>query len=144
VGDIVKEHKCHEGRDDEFDSFILDEDKLLDVMEPMLEECAEKGIGVVVDFHSVSFFPERWFDLVLVLRSDTAVLYDRLTDRGYSEKKRTENVQCEIMQVVLDEAKESYAHEIVHEVPSNTKEELESNVSRMVQWTAQWISEKNS
>lgn len=32
VGDLVKEHKCHEGKDDDFDSLILDEDKLLDLM----------------------------------------------------------------------------------------------------------------
>ena len=34
VGDVVKEHKCYEGKDDEFDSYILDEDKLCDVLEP--------------------------------------------------------------------------------------------------------------
>ena len=32
VGDLVKEHECHEGTDKDFDSFILDDDKLLDVM----------------------------------------------------------------------------------------------------------------
>ena len=33
-----------------------DEDKLCDVMEPMMAEG-----GNVVDFHSCEFFPERWF-----------------------------------------------------------------------------------
>lgn len=28
VGTIVKEKSCHEGRNDEFDCFILDEDKV--------------------------------------------------------------------------------------------------------------------
>lgn len=32
VGDLVKEHQCHEGIDNEFDSLILDEEKLLDEM----------------------------------------------------------------------------------------------------------------
>lgn len=37
--------------------------------------------GYIVDFHSCDFFPERWFDLVVVLRANTAVLYDRLKER---------------------------------------------------------------
>jgi adenylate kinase len=37
--------------------------------------------GVIIDFHTVDFFPERFFDLVLVLRTDNTVLYDRLAFR---------------------------------------------------------------
>jgi len=110
----------------------------------MLEAAAEAGEGLVVDFHSCEFFPERWFDLILVLRANTDVLFDRLKDRKYSEKKRTENIQCEIMQVVLQEAKESYDEHIVHEVQSNTIEELESNVDRVEQWCKQWILDNSN
>eukprot|EP00519_Triparma_laevis_P011719 CAMPEP_0182516084 /NCGR_PEP_ID=MMETSP1321-20130603/39522_1 /TAXON_ID=91990 /ORGANISM="Bolidomonas sp., Strain RCC1657" /LENGTH=163 /DNA_ID=CAMNT_0024723615 /DNA_START=82 /DNA_END=570 /DNA_ORIENTATION=+ len=122
VGDIVKSEKCYESRDEEFDSYILDDDKLIDEMEPMVEDG-----GCVVDFHSCEMFPERWFDLVLVLRANTEVLFDRLTERNYSEKKREENMTAEIMQVVAEEARESYAEEIVHEVQSNTVEDMEGN-----------------
>lgn len=59
-------------------------------------------------------------------------------DRGYTPKKMSENVECEIMQVVLEEAKESYPEEAVHEVSSNTVEDLESNVSRVSQWLEAW------
>lgn len=62
----------------------------------------------------------------------------RMHGRGYSSKKVSENVECEIMQVVLEEAKESYPEEAVHEVPSNTVEDLESNVSRVSQWLEAW------
>jgi adenylate kinase len=37
--------------------------------------------GKIVDFHSCGIFPERWFDLVLVLRADTNVLYPRMEKR---------------------------------------------------------------
>jgi len=47
-------------------------------------------------------------------------------------------MECEIMQVVLQEARDSYANEIVHEVPSNTIEDMESNVTRIQQWATQW------
>ncbi|GMI21188.1 hypothetical protein TrCOL_g1897 [Triparma columacea] len=133
VSEIVKSHNCHEGRDEEFDTYILDDDKLIDTMEPMVESG-----GCVVDFHTCDVFPERWFDLVLVLRANTDVLFDRLTERGYSDKKRNENMESEIMQVVVEEARESYAEEIVHEVQSNTVEDMDSNVERMVSWVAAW------
>ena len=82
-------------------------------------------------------------DLVLVLRADTNTLFDRLVERNYSEKKRDENVECEIMQTVLEEAMESYRHEIVHELQSNTIEQLEENVERVVAWYDAWKGENS-
>ena len=95
--------------------------------------------GKVVDFHSCEFFPERWFDLVLVLQADTDVLYDRLVARNYSNKKIDENMEAEIMQVVLEAARESYSEEIVHVLASNTLDDMESNISRVEQWLQSWL-----
>lgn len=134
VSELVKTEGFHEGYDKEFDSYILDEDKLLDDLEIKLE-----AGGCVVDFHNCELFPERWFELVLVLRVDNTLLFDRLKDRGYSDHKIAENVECEIMQVILEEARESFAEEIVHEVKSETIEEMDSNVDRVVQWLEQWV-----
>eukprot|EP00977_Amphora_coffeiformis_P013643 scaffold3608_cov183-Amphora_coffeaeformis.AAC.30 len=141
VGELIQQHKCYEGRDEELDTNILDEDKLLDLMEPMVDEAADEGMGCVVDFHVCEIFPERWFDLVLVLRTTTEVLFDRLAQRGYADKKRSENMDCEIMQVILEAARESYDVSIVHEVPSNSLEDMESNVERVRQWSQQWIKD---
>eukprot|EP00547_Thalassionema_nitzschioides_P014669 CAMPEP_0194236204 /NCGR_PEP_ID=MMETSP0158-20130606/3524_1 /TAXON_ID=33649 /ORGANISM="Thalassionema nitzschioides, Strain L26-B" /LENGTH=182 /DNA_ID=CAMNT_0038969911 /DNA_START=15 /DNA_END=560 /DNA_ORIENTATION=- len=138
VGDLVKEHKFYDGLDEKLDSYYLDEEKLLDYMETSLKECDDEGLGVVCDYHSCELFPERWFDLVLVLRAKTDVLFDRLSKREYSDQKRQENLECEIMQVVLDEAKEAYAKDIVIQLPSNTIEEMESNIQRAQTWVEQW------
>ena len=94
--------------------------------------------GVVVDFHSCELFSERWFDLVVVLHVGTDKLYDRLSEQNYKAKKRSENVECEIMNVVLDEAMESYDMNIVQELKSNSLEELEQIVDRIEQWCVQW------
>ncbi|KAH8075337.1 adenylate kinase [Aureococcus anophagefferens] len=83
---------------------VLDEDKVLDAMEPKLG-----AGGCVVEYHACELFPERWFDLVLVLRAGTEILYDRLAARGYAEAKLQENLQCEIMQTILEEAREARA-----------------------------------
>lgn len=76
VGEIVKTKQFYEGYLEEFDTHVLDEDKLLDDLEETLKEG-----GKVVDFHTCDIFPERWFDLVLVLRAETSSLYDRMVKR---------------------------------------------------------------
>ena len=59
-----------------------DEDRLLDELEPVM------ALGNnVVEHHSVGLFPERWFDLVLVLRTDNTLLYDRLAARCDTGRK---------------------------------------------------------
>ena len=98
-----------------------------------LEDALAAG-GVVLDYHSCDFFPERWFDLVVVLTTDNASLYDRLAARGYSPSKITANVECEIMRVCVDEAAGAYDEAIVKVLPSNTVEEMEENVA----WAAGW------
>lgn len=42
------------------------------------------------------------------------------------------------MEVLLEEARESYDEEIVIELKSNTAEEMETNVERIQAWLEQW------
>lgn len=63
------------------------------------------------------------------------------TFRGYTGKKLTDNVECEIFQTLLEEAKSSYAEEIVHELTSDTTEDRESNLNRIESWIEQWTKD---
>lgn len=129
VGDWVKERQLHTGWDDEHQCLTLDEDKVCDAMEPQMAEG-----GNVVDFHSCDFFPERWFDLVVVLQTDNTILYGRLEARGYPQAKISENVQCEIMNVVVEEARSSYREEIVWFLSSNSPEDISANIAKVRDW----------
>ncbi|KAH8887475.1 P-loop containing nucleoside triphosphate hydrolase protein [Thozetella sp. PMI_491] len=133
VNQIVKDRDCHEGWDEEYQSWIVDEDKLLDA----LEEEVKDG-GCIIDWHACDLFPKRWVDLVVVLRVDSQTLYDRLTARKYPEVKLQENLDSEIMEVILQEARESYDEEIVVELTSNTSDEMETNIDRIEAWMKQW------
>jgi adenylate kinase len=79
------------------------------------------------------FFPERYFQRVLVLRTENSVLWNRLTSRGYSAEKVQENVQAEIMQVILEEAREAYKPELVLEVRNDNIQQLQANIATAVQ-----------
>ena len=95
--------------DDEYKTYILDEDRVMRLARRAcpyfcelltlfwrvgacymqllyeLEDKLEDG-GVVLDYHSPELFPERWFDLVLVLRADNSVLYRRLESRSVQHR----------------------------------------------------------
>ena len=45
------------------------------------------------------------------------------------------------MQSILDEARESYDVNIVQELRSETYEDLEENVNRVVRWLENWKAE---
>lgn len=164
VNQIVKDEGFHEGKDEETGSWIVDEDKvripsvadttknelhghvantnitqLLDYLEE--QNISENG-GCILDWHACDLFPERWVDLVVVLRCDSTVLYDRLTARGYKDKKLDENMDSEIMQVLLDEAREAYKEEIVVELRSDGADDVEGNLERIEQWVENWKKDR--
>jgi adenylate kinase len=153
VNKVAEERSCYDGRDAELGSWIVDEDKvglsrahhggracqadvglrqLLDAVEAELQEG-----GYLIDWHACDLFPVSWVDLVIVLRADTATLYDRLTARGYGARKLDQNMDAEIMQVLLDEARGAFDEKVL-ELQSNTMEDLDANVESVVLWMEQW------
>ena len=157
VGQFAKDRGMLGEYDEVFQCHELDEDKIIDELEETMQRLPKAGTvssetgqkrthkTVLIDHQVIDFFPERWFDIVFVLRTDNTILYDRLGKhgRGYSDKKLQDNIECEIFQTVLDEAKECYPSEIVHELPSNSETDLEQNIDRVISWISQWISDNS-
>lgn len=85
----------------------------------------------VAEYHSSEFFPERWFQAIYVVRCNTDILFKRLEQRGYNSKKIQNNVEYEIFQMALDEAKSSYKPNIVFEFRGETEEQLEENLEKV-------------
>ncbi len=131
VSRFARERNLLEGYNKKLDCHYLDEDGVLDELEPIMVNGS-----VLLDHHSVDWFPERWIHLVVVLRCSTHVLHDRLTAREYCHEKRNENMQAEIMQVVLDEAKESYPNITVLELLSDTQEQQHENIKQITRTIA--------
>eukprot|EP00960_Hanusia_phi_P012532 366157-Hanusia_phi.AAC.5 len=112
--------------------------------------------------HRSSWFPERFFDLVVVLTCENGILYKRLKARGYDENKVTcvvslawttlpvlrddarqdrmtisqitENVECEIMQ----EAHDSYKSEKIKTFRSETEEQLKHAQATVSDFIQEW------
>jgi adenylate kinase len=64
--------------------------------------------------------------------------------RKYPELKMQENIDSEIMEVLLQEARESYDEEIVVELSSNDADEMDANVERIEAWLENWRKDNNA
>ena len=74
----------------------------------------------------------------MVLRVDSSTLYDRLRARNYPEAKLQENLDAEIMEVLIQEARDAYDDKIVVELRSDTTTEMDENLGRIERWLEQW------
>ena len=72
------------------------------------------------------------------MRCDNKILYDRLKSRNYGEEKLQENLDCEIMEVLLQEARDAYDSDIVVELKSEKTEDVDANAERIESWVQQW------
>ena len=95
-----------------------------DELEPLM---SQRG-GIILEFHSCDFFPERWFQLVVLLRCNNTLLFDRLKERGYKDEKITENVECEIFGELAAEVAESYKPEVTMELVSEEVDHMQQNM----------------
>ena len=99
VSELVKEKMLHDGFDEEWQTYLVDEDKVrlcigivptsaahvrsirkfqvVDELEPLVDA----GGGLILDWHTCDAFPERWIDLVVVLQCNHTQLWDRLEAR---------------------------------------------------------------
>ncbi|KAK4440772.1 Adenylate kinase isoenzyme 6 [Sesamum alatum] len=113
VGDLVKEKNLHDGWDEEFECYVINEDLVCDELEDLMEEG-----GNILDHHGCDFFPER----------------------VYTGKKLSNNIECEIFQVLLEEAKDSYPEDIVVALRSDCIDDINTNVSTLSDWVRSWSS----
>ncbi|XP_047324471.1 adenylate kinase isoenzyme 6 homolog [Impatiens glandulifera] len=126
IVDLVKEKNLNHGFNDEID-LICNE----------INHMMELG-GNIVDYHVCYFFLEEWFDLVVVLQTEISELYDRLINRDYSDSKLKHDIECEVFEVLLEDAKSSYSEDIVKPMKSNTLDDVNSNVDTLMAWVQGW------
>lgn len=103
VSAYAKEHNLIDSFDEELDCDVLDEDKLLKKLKPMM-----KAGGLLLEYHSSEMFAQKLVDVVFVTTSNNTQLYDRLKARGYNNHKIEQNVQCEIFQQIYQEAMKAH------------------------------------
>lgn len=139
INDLAKEKNFLLEYDEENECHILNDDALQDYLEAEYFEKETAPSGLIFDYVSAGIVPESdSIHAVFVVRCANDKLYDRLKKRNYSTKKIEQNIQSEIFQVCLDEARESFDETIVHQLTNETEEDFEKNLQFLRHWIDQW------
>ena len=67
---------------------------------------------IIIDSHLSHYLPKKYVDLCIVTKCDLKILKKRLKKKKYSENKIRENLDAEIFDICLNEAKES-RHKVI-------------------------------
>ena len=117
---MINEGHLYTEWNSEFNVPIFDENMVSNEIEPFINDG-----GAIIDFHSPWIYPWR-------MGCNNTILYDRLKARGNSEKKISENIECEIMEVTADDIKEAFHAEKILELKSEKNEDMEKNLDTVV------------
>lgn len=118
--DFAKENDCIEGMDEERDSLIVNEDKLVDVLYRYLDD--QSGI-LIIDSHYGDLVPKEFVCRAFVLSAPIVELKKRLALRLYDTSKVDENVEAEIFQVCWTDALDAFGARKVVKIENNEIEE---------------------
>ena len=108
VNRVVSEYNLSESYDKKRRCKVVDTKKLNKALIDKIK-WAKKDLerGVIIDSHLSHHLPKKYVDLCIVTKCDLKVLNERLKKREYHKDKIRENMDCEIFNVCLNEAKEA-------------------------------------
>ena len=104
VNKVIKENKLSESYDAILDSYIVDENKLVEVLKDLIKKSKKQ---LIIDSHMSHHLPKEYVELCIVTKCELKELKRRLQARKYSEAKIRNNLDAEIFDVCLVEAKEA-------------------------------------
>ena len=103
VTKVIKKNNLSVGFDEKRDCEIIDEKKLLKFL---IEKINKSKKNLIIDSIFSHLIPKKYVDLCIVTTCVIDVLRDRLKKRKYSPGKIKENVEAEIFDSFVIEAKE--------------------------------------
>ncbi len=106
LNDILKKENIYEHYDRKIHSYVVNEKKVEKILVSLITAARKLHQGLVIDSHFSHEVPRKYVDLCLVVKCDLKKLKRRLEKRGYSQRKIRENLDAEILDICLMEAKE--------------------------------------
>lgn len=102
VSQIITDYNLSEGFDKKRDCDIVDTKKLNEILIRLIK----KTKNLIIDSHLSHNLPSKYTDLCIITKTDLKELEKRLKNKKYKKAKIRENLDCEIFDVCLNEAKQ--------------------------------------
>jgi len=114
VNKIVKENKLDREYDKKRKCYAVDIKKLNQSLIKLINNYKKnkKIKGIIIDSHLSHYLPKKYIGLCIVTRCELKELQKRLKKKKYGKNKIRENLDCEIFDVCLNEAREA-GHKVV-------------------------------
>lgn len=110
VNRIIKQNKLKEGYDRKKKCYIIDTKKLTKSLTKIIKNAAN---NLIIDSHLSHYLPKKHVDLCIVTKCNLKQLKKRLeSKKGYPKAKVRENLDCEIFDICLNEAREA-GHKVI-------------------------------
>ena len=108
VNKIISKYKLSERYDRKRKTKVIDTDKLNKklILEIKNLKYNEKYSGIIIDSHLSHYLPRKYVDFCIVTKCDIKELNKRLKKKKFHQSKIEENLEAEIFDVCLNEAKE--------------------------------------
>lgn len=106
VNTLIKQRKLGKQYDRKRHCSIIDIQKLNRHLLQIILWAKHEKIKAVIDSHLSHYLPPKVVDRCIVVNCDLKVLKRRLVKRGYAKAKVAENLECEIMGICEQEARE--------------------------------------
>ncbi|MEM0173801.1 MAG: adenylate kinase family protein [Sulfolobaceae archaeon] len=103
VSEFVINNNLFLSYDEEYQSYIIDEEKTIRALE---EYISHSDKSIIIESIYPSLITKA--DKVIVLRKNPFKLYSELKQKGWPEQKVAENVMAEILGVISQEAREKF------------------------------------
>jgi len=129
VNKIIEKYNISEGYDKKRDTKIIDTKKLNLALTKEIRNFKQSKEGIIIDSHLSHYLPKKYVDLCIVTKCNLKELENRLKKKKYSKSKIRENLDAEIFDVCLNEAKEN-GHKVI--VIDTTKDLNIENISQKI------------
>lgn len=126
VNDVIQKNKLSSSYDKKRKCRIIDTKKLNKTLIKIIKDSKS---SLIIDSHLSHYLPKKYVNLCIVTKCNLKLLNKRLKKRRYNKEKIKENLECEIMDICLNEAKE-LKHKIL--VINTTKGINISNLSKQI------------
>ncbi len=131
VNKLINENKLYAGYDKKRKCKIVDIKELNRFLTGIINKYKKikKIGGIIIDSHLSHYLPKKYVDKCFVVKCDLKELSKRLKKRGYNPDKIRENLECEIFDVCLNEAKEA-KHDII--IVKNNKQQKRPKIGLFI------------
>lgn len=104
VSSLIKKNRLFDGYDKKRKCYIIDTNKLNRFLTKLIQNSKKT---LVIDSHLSHYLPEKYVKLCYITKCDLKKLKKRLEKRKYSKNKIKENLDAEIFDICLEEAKKA-------------------------------------